>query len=291
MRLQVSNLQSPIYMRVRDALRWGRQQLGTAPTTAGDVRLLLQHVLAVERAYLIAHDDEILSGEQEARFRQLLARASAGEPVPHLVGESPFFGLDFMVTPDVLIPRPETELLVEAALTWARNANVLRVVDVGTGSGCIAVTLARHLPVAEIAAVDRSEQALAVARQNAERHGVAGRVTFYQGSLVEPVPFAPELIVANLPYISDEEWTTLDDGVKSYEPAGALRGGPDGLVVIQALLEEAAAKVTPAGALFLEIGWRQGEAASALARSIFPEARVRVRPDYAGHDRILMVET
>lgn len=277
-------------MKVKDALRWGQQQLGAAPTAAGDVRLLLQSVLQVERAYLVAHDKEMLTAAQEERFRQLLARARRGEPVPYLVGTCPFYGLDFLVTPDVLIPRPETELLVETALTWAKREQVTRAVDVGTGSGCIAVTLARHLPQVEIAAVDLSAEALAVARQNASRHDVSDRVTFYQGSLLEPVPFAPELIVANLPYVSDEEWTTLDDGVKLYEPVGALRGGPDGLALIEALMQQAAAKRPTAGALFLETGWRQGRAAAAVARSIFPEATIEVRPDYAGHDRILVIE-
>lgn len=278
-------------MRVKDALRWGRRQLGSAPTAAGDARLLLQHVLEAKRTYLVAHDDERLTAEQASRYRRLLARASAGEPVPHLVGECPFFGRDFLVTADVLIPRPETELLVEAALTWAENKKVQRVADVGTGSGCIAVTVARELPDVEIVAVDPSAEALAVARENAIRHGVRGRITFYQGSLLEPVSSTPDLVVANLPYISDEEWTALDDGVKSFEPAGALRGGPDGLALIKALLQQAAAKTPPPRALFLEIGWRQGERAGALARAILPEAKVDVGPDYAGHDRILRIET
>lgn len=278
-------------MRIKEATRWGRQQLGDAPTTAGDVRLLLQHVLQVDRSYLVAHDQKKLTAQQENRFRQLLARAEQGEPVPYLVGESPFYGLDFLVTPDVLIPRPETELLVEAAVRWARGHDVMQVVDVGTGSGCIAVTLARQLPQAEVAGIDHSTAALAVAHQNAARHGVSDRVSFHQGSFLDPLPFTPELIVANLPYISDEEWTALDDGVKSYEPAGALRGGADGLALIRSLLQEAARQEPPAAALFLEIGWRQGQAAQVLARSIFPEARIDVQLDYAGHDRILVIET
>jgi release factor glutamine methyltransferase len=278
-------------MRIKEALRWGRQHLGEAPTATGDARLLLQHVLQVGRTYLVTHDRQHLNQEQEKAFRELVARARQGIPVPYLVGESPFFGLDFLVTPDVLIPRPETELLVENALDWAQAHQVHTAADIGTGSGCIAITLARNLPQVQMAAVDRSAAALTVARTNAERHGVTERITFYEGDLLGPLTFTPDLIIANLPYISDQEWTTVADGVKLYEPAGALRAGPDGLDAIRSLLQQAAALQPPAGALFLEIGWRQGETAQTLARSLFPEAEIGIRPDYAGHDRMLVIET
>ncbi|MFW5941770.1 MAG: peptide chain release factor N(5)-glutamine methyltransferase [Chloroflexota bacterium] len=284
-------------MTIQDALAWARHQLQGSPTAAGDARLLLQYVLGVEHSYLAAHPERLLEKDEETALRALVSRAAKQEPIPYIIGEAPFYGLSFKVTPDVLIPRPETELLVEQAIAWAEESEARRIVDVGTGSGCIAVTLARRLPRATILAIDVSAAALMVARENARRHRVAGRsgekgrVTFLQGSLLAPVSRWPHLIVANLPYITDEEWTAIDDGVKWYEPAGALRGGPDGLDSIRHLLYQARTRLEPGGAIFLEIGWRQGPAARDLAQSVFPAARVTVIPDYGGHDRIITIRT
>ena len=154
---------------IRQAWRDGRAQLHRSPSPALDARLLLAHVLGRDHTYLVAHDDEALTAAQAAAYDQLLARAAADEPVPYLIGRAPFYGQEFVVSPAVLIPRPETEQLVEAALVWGRGRGPLRAVDVGTGSGCIAVTLARHWPEAAIVAVDMSAAALAVAQANAER--------------------------------------------------------------------------------------------------------------------------
>jgi len=159
---------------------------------------------------------------------------------------------------------------------------------VGTGSGCIAVTLARHLPAAEVVAVDVSADALAVARRNATRHA-PGRVHFVRDDLLAALAPGIDLIAANLPYVAGPEWTALPVGVQSYEPALALDGGPDGLELIRALLPQAVERLRPGGLLLLEIGWRQGEAVAALAREAFPAARVEVRPDFAGHDRVVAV--
>ena len=278
-------------MTIREALQWARQELSDSPTAAGDARLLLQHTLQVGRSHLVAHGEEALPAGRERAFRRLVTRARGSEPIPYITGEAPFYGLDFEVTTAVLIPRPETELLVQAAIEWGEAHGATTVADVGTGSGCIAVTLARHLPDARIAATEISPEALAVAQRNAERHGVAERIDFRRGSLLEPVDGDLDLIVANLPYVSDAEWTTLADGVKWYEPAGALRGGADGLALIRQLLEQARSRCQAGGALFLEIGWRQGKKAVTLARTIFPQARVDVLPDHAGHDRILVIES
>ncbi|MCA9970179.1 MAG: peptide chain release factor N(5)-glutamine methyltransferase [Anaerolineales bacterium] len=277
-------------MTLQEALRYGRSRLQAAsPTPELDARLLLQHVLQVSHVYLIAHRDEPLTPAQAAAYEQLLARARQHEPVPYLTGTAPFYGHDFVVTPAVLIPRPETELLVARAVDWARGRPAPRVVDVGTGSGCIAISLALALPRAAVTAVDASAAALQVAAQNVARLA-AGRVRLLQGDLLSPLPHAVDLIVANLPYVTDEEWTGLDDGVKLFEPAVALKGGQDGLDLIGQLLQQATAKLTPGGAIFLEIGWRQGQAARRLALTHFPSAEVRVFPDDAGHDRIVMVQ-
>ncbi len=277
-------------MIIADALAWACAQLGPSSTANVDARLLLQHVLQRSRASLIAHGDEPLTPDQQARLEALVGRAALREPVPYLVGSAPFYGLDFVVTPAVLIPRPETELLVEAALQWARRRPGLVVVDVGTGSGCIAVTLARELPTARILATDVSAEALVVARQNATRHGVESRIEFYEGSLLAPLPVAPDLVVANLPYIGDAEWTALDRGVKWYEPELALRGGPTGLELIERLLQEAKGCLRADAALFLELGWRQGAAAQQLAQETFPQARIELLTDYAGHDRVMAIK-
>ncbi len=275
---------------IRQAWRDGRAQLYDSPTPALDARLLLAHALGRDHAYLVAHDDEALTTAQAAAYAGLLARAAAGEPIPYLLGHAPFFGLDLTVSPAVLIPRPETEQLVEMAIAWGRNLGPLRAVDVGTGSGCIAVTLARGLPAAAVAAVDVSAAALAVAAANVARHA-PDRVVLVRGDLLAAIAPGLDLIAANLPYVARSEWTALPDGVKSYEPALALDGGIDGLDIIRALLPQAAARLRPGGLLLLEIGWQQGPAALALAQAYLPAASVALRPDFAGHDRFVAVQT
>lgn len=278
-------------MTIQEAWRYGRAQLTHVSSSPGlDARLLLQHVLTVTHSFLVAHADEPLTAVQEQRYRALIARAQRKEPVPYLTGSSNFYGLEFRVTPDVLIPRPESERLVELALEWAQGRSPLRIVDVGTGSGCIAVTLAVHLPQANVIAVDTSAAALSVAQHNVAQHA-PGRVALRRGHLLEPVTEPVDLIVANLPYVADSEWTQVDDAVKWYEPAVALRGGPDGLQLINQLLQQARDMLHPTGAVFLEIGWQQGAAARALAQAAFPAAEIEVVADYAGHDRIVVVRT
>ncbi len=160
----------------------------------------------------------------------------------------------------------------------------------GTGSGCIATCLAQQLPESSIEAVDISSSALAIAKQNAQRH-VPERIQFHLGSLLTPVVHQPDLIVANLPYITNAEWTMLDDGVKLYEPMVALKGGIDGLDLVRQLLQQATSKLNPGGAIFLEIGWQQGQETYQLGLTYFPAAQVELLSDYAGHDRIVAIKT
>ncbi|MCB8921048.1 MAG: peptide chain release factor N(5)-glutamine methyltransferase [Ardenticatenaceae bacterium] len=277
-------------MTIREALALGREQLQhVSPTAVLDTRLLLQFVLGVTHSFLVAHDDEELTAVQQQQYTALLRRAQQKEPIPYLIGTAPFYGMDFAVSPAVLIPRPETEELVELAINWARPRGAVQAVDVGTGSGCIAISLAANLPQAQVTAVDISPAALAIAQQNAHHH-TPGRIQFHQGALLSPLSHSVDLIAANLPYITDEEWTDLDDGVKLYEPAVALKGGLDGLSLIQTLLYEATTKLNPGGLILLEIGWQQGAAALTLAQSVFPTAQVQVLPDLAGHDRIVRID-
>jgi release factor glutamine methyltransferase len=199
-------------------------------------------------------------------------------------------GFDFIVSPAVLIPRPETEQLVAEALSWAATHRPFHAADAGTGSGCIAVCLARRLPHTRVEAVEVSAVALEIARQNERRHA-PGRIQFHLGHLLDPISHPLDLIVANLPYVTTGEWTMLDDAVKLFEPAVALRGGDDGLNLIEQLLQQATSKLNPGGAIFLEIGWQQGPSALKLARSYFPAGRIHVSPDLAGHDRIVTITT
>lgn len=275
-------------MQLDEALAWGRLQLATSDTPDLDARLLLAHALGVETSYLLTHSEEMVTPAAQASFQSLIARAGRREPIPYLIGRWPFRRWRFLVTPAVLIPRPETEELVEQARRWAQERGPLRIVDVGTGSGCIAVSLALELPMCEVLAVDISPAALAVARHNAQAHHAP--VTFYHGSLLEPVTQPIDLIVANLPYVSDGEWTQLDDGVKWYEPRLALVAGADGLMLIRDLLSQARPQLRRPGAIFLEIGWQQGPAATSLARQLWPDAQVSCRRDLAGRERILHIE-
>lgn len=275
---------------IRDAWRSGRAQLDPiSPSPALDARLLLEHALGRDHAYLIAHDAEPLTAAQVIHYQALIARAAVHEPIPYLIGHAPFMGLEFAVSHDVLIPRPETEQLVEMAIRWAKGRGAIRAVDVGTGSGCIAVSLAHYLPAVEVIAIDISAGALAIARANAVRHA-PGRVHFAQADLLSAVAPGIDLLVANLPYIGRREWPTLPIGVKSYEPDIALDGGPDGLDPFRIMLPQAAERLSPGGLALLEIGWQQGEAVAALAGESFPDAAVVVHKDFAGHDRIVAIQ-
>ena len=256
--------------------------------------MLLAHVLETSRAVLIAHHERPLTPAQLDQYQALVRRRAANYPLPYLTGRIEFYGLEFEVTPDVLIPRPETETLVDLAL----RRRPARVVDVGTGSGCIAVSLAVHLPEVTVYAVDVSPAALAIARRNAERHGVAERVRLLAGDLLGPLPGPLDLIVSNPPYVPTDERAALPASVRDHEPRLALDGGPDGLALVRRLLAQAPAVLRnpapvtgcPGGGLLIEIGANQGEAASRLARAFFPHATVRVHPDLAGRDRVLEVQ-
>lgn len=278
--------------RVDLALAWARDQWrGQESAEPLDAEVLLAHVLDRPRAALLAHPEAPLAPEQAAQFAALVERRAAGTPIAYLIGRHPFYDRDLLVTPDVLIPRPETEHLVEAALDWARGRGALRVADIGTGSGAIAVTLAAHLPDARVHAVDCSLAALDVARQNAKRAWVIDRVTFVQGDLLAPLldsNLRLDLIAANLPYIPTTDLAALD--VARHEPVLALDGGPDGLDAIRRLLAQAPGALAEHGLILMEIGAGQGEAVAALARKQFPSAAIAVLRDYAGHDRVVRVE-
>ncbi|MHB0955798.1 MAG: peptide chain release factor N(5)-glutamine methyltransferase [Pirellulaceae bacterium] len=224
-----------------------------------DAQLLLAHARRCRRIDLFTSYGEVASDELRSEFRDLIRRRSEGTPVAYLTGTREFFSLEFHVTRDVLIPRPETEFVVLALLDLIKAhfpaGSSPAIVDVGTGSGILAICAARQVPGAQVWATDLSEAALAVARQNCERHGIAERVHLLAGDLLAPLPPEPpfDFVLSNPPYVSEPEYAALPRDVKDHEPRGALVGGPTGVEVIERLVPEAAVRLRPGGWLVLEI--------------------------------------
>ncbi|MGH9562946.1 MAG: peptide chain release factor N(5)-glutamine methyltransferase [Terracidiphilus sp.] len=235
-----------------------------------DTETLLLYVLRqaspeTNLAWLVAHDSEPIRPDRAAAFCDLVERRLTGEPIQYITGEVEFYGLPFRVNRDVLIPRPETELLVEKALAFAPIFRSPRILDVGTGSGAIAIALAHEWPEAILTAVDLSAAALEVACRNAERNGLADHIRFLQGDLLAPVAEEQfDLIVSNPPYVAESDRATLDVEVRNYEPAQALFAGEDGLQIYRRLIPEAFKALTGGGILLLEIGYGQRDAIEAL---------------------------
>jgi release factor glutamine methyltransferase len=260
----------------------------TSSTPRLDAELLLAHVLGWTRTRILSERNATLTAHQHAQFTALVERRSTGEPVAYLVGSKAFYGLELSVDRRVLVPRPETELLVEATLQRAQQRNgQLQIADIGTGSGAIAVALAWHLPHAQIYASDLSADALAVAAQNVQRHHLHERISLFHGDLLMPLPTAVDIIVSNPPYTILSE---IEPNVRQHEPWLALEGGPDGAAIYRRLLAQAPAYLRPHGAILLEIGAWQGELVAALVQSAFPAYRVQVIKDLAGYDRMVIGE-
>jgi release factor glutamine methyltransferase len=256
--------------------------------SSAEARALLAHVSGRDTTWPLAHPEACLDAAQAERFTALVARLASGEPLPYLTGQVEFCTRTFAVTPAVLIPRPETEHLVEAALEWLRGLASPLVVDVGAGGGAIGVTLAAELPGACVILVDSSAAALAVAACNAARHGVGERVWPVCGDLLAALHGPFDLIAANLPYIPSGDLGSLD--VARWEPCAALDGGPDGLRAIRALLAQAPSRLARPGLLLIEVGVGQAETVLEMARAALPEARLEALRDYAGHERVVHIE-
>ncbi|UCC65033.1 MAG: peptide chain release factor N(5)-glutamine methyltransferase [Anaerolineae bacterium] len=278
------------------ALAWAASQFSPLITDTPrlDAELLLAHCLGWGRDRLFAYPEYLLRDEQRRHFEALAGRHAQGEPIAYILGQQEFFGLDFFVDERVLIPRPETELLVEEAVAWLwtrePDCKRLLVADVGSGSGAIAVSLAVECPRLTLYATDTSAGALEVAAQNVKRHGVSERVRLLHGDLLAPLPEPVHLIAANLPYVSEAELAQLPPHIARFEPRLALDGGPDGLAVVERLLAQARAYLQPEGAILLEIGVAQGDLALARAQSFFPDAQVQVRQDHGARDRLLIIQ-
>lgn len=249
-------------MTIDESRKYGTETLTSAGISdAGrDTALLLRSVLRKDHAFLISHSEVGLTSDEAAAFDEAIRRRAAGEPCQYINRKQEFFGLEFTVTPDVLIPRPETEILVEAAIRHYVSAGHLRFLEVGVGSGCISIAILRELKNAEAIAVDISPNALTVAAANAENLGVKERLDLRLSDLFQDVPERDfDFIVSNPPYVPDTELASLQREVRDFEPHIALSGGPDGLRLIRRIVEFSPPLLKSSGRMFLEIGWDQKE--------------------------------
>ena len=262
------------------------------PDARLEAEVLLVNVLQILRHRIYAFQEQELSAQQQQLLDRLVARRLKREPLAYILQHKEFYGIDLAVGPGVLIPRPETELLVEQALFLAlmhMEAGDLVVAEPGTGSGAISINLAIHLPMARIYATELYPEAAKIAGYNVERHNVADRVTLLQGDLLEPIPEMVDMVVANLPYIPTGVIAGLQPEIQ-WEPREALDGGVDGLDTIRRLLHQAQQKLKPSGVAILEIDPDQAQPLEELARERFPTASISVEQDLAHQDRIFVVD-
>jgi release factor glutamine methyltransferase len=281
--------------QVSTVLRHAARRLISAGIASGplDAEVLLGHVLSVSREQIVLAANTVLDDAQLRAYERLLSRRLDREPAAYITGRREFWSLDFPVTPDVLIPRPETEVLVEIAVELAielRSCAPLRIVDLGTGSGAIAVALATELVSAEIWATDISAAVLAVAKDSAARNHVAGKIKFVEGDLFEALEMSEQfdLIISNPPYIRSADIDRLEPEVSRWEPRGALDGGLDGLEYYRRIAAQAFHYLAPSGVLTVEIGAGMGKAVAALLKNSAGCAEVNIHSDYAGKQRVVV---
>jgi release factor glutamine methyltransferase len=279
---------------IAEALTEARRSLDAAGIEDAQIEteVLLRRALSrgderLSRAQLYTRLPDVLEPDAAARFESFLKRRLAREPSAYITQNREFLGYDFLVTPAVLIPRPETETLIDVAIDLVANRPRPVIVDIGTGSGVVAVCLAMGLPGATVYAIDSSAAALEVAAANARRHGVDDRVVFIEGDLLEPAPAPVDLIVANLPYVRSGDIEGLQPEVRDYEPRAALDGGPDGLAVIRRLIEATPEYLQPGGSITLEFGDGQADALLSIAGWRFAGAMPQVHLDFTGRPRVL----
>jgi release factor glutamine methyltransferase len=292
-----------LHERIREA----RTRLGAAgiadADAAFDAELLARHILGWTKEQMLARWAGTAPDDFDAAYRALVDRRASREPMAYIIGHREFWGLELDLTRDVLIPRPETELIIEEALALStslkRNANgsmdkglgaAPTIVDVGTGSGCLAIALATELTRAKIVAIDVSTTALHVAKRNAEKHGVATRIAWHAGSLLEPIDRTVDLIVSNPPYVPLRDQPGLPPEVRDYEPGVALFSGEDGLATIRALVAQAVDRVRPGGWLIFEFGFGQGDAVTAIIQETQAWRVIRLRADLQGIPRTAVLQ-
>ncbi len=281
-------------MRLREAWARSRRRLERASIPDADIeaQVLLRNTLGIDRATFHASPDHELSDKDAEAFHGTVERRIEGEPLSYITGHREFYGLDFVVTPDVLVPRQETEFLVEAVLEYAwsrgRDGGDLTIADIGTGSGAVAIALGRHLPNATVYATDVSRAALRVADENVRRHGLNGQVRLREGDLFEALDGSVDVVASNPPYLSINEAADLPPDVQR-EPRVALVAGSDGMDVLRGLIVGAREYLNPGGLLAFEIDPRRREAVERLVGRTFPDSEIRVVKDHAGLDRVVTV--
>jgi release factor glutamine methyltransferase len=259
-----------------------------------DAEVLLSHIMRKNRVWLITHGDDVLDDNNQREFDEAIRRRTKREPLQHLIGNQEFWGLEFKVTPDVLIPRPETEFIIEAALTCAQDRNrQVRIIDLCTGSGCIAVSLAKELSASRLIATDASRRALAVARENARDHGVADRIRFLEGDLFSPleeldIRAGIDIIVSNPPYVKSGDLPTLQPEVRDYEPEMALIAGPGGTEIAATIIKIAPEYLKKNGALIMEMGLGQAKTLTRMVEATGAYGKPEILKDLAGIDRVLI---
>jgi len=282
---------------IADTIRRAAEQLATAgiETARLDAEVLLAHLLKKDRVWLIAHNTDALDIDSASNYEYVVDRRAQREPLQHIVGNQEFWGLDFMVSPDVLIPRPETELVVESAIKAAEKMAAPLILDLCTGSGCIAISIAKHLAASRTMATDWSGRALAIARENARHHGVADRIKFLEGDLFEPleeldIQGKVDIIVANPPYIPARDLAALQPEVRDHEPEMALIAGKQGTEIHQCIISTAPRYLKQHGQLIMEMGMGQAAALVHMARDTNAYETPEILKDLAGIDRVIVVK-
>lgn len=283
------NSMQPTFTTIQEARRWASLFLQKHDREPQAAQLLLEGFLGWSFSKILAYEDEPMSEDvKESFIKAVRAHAETGEPVQHLLGSASFFGRTFKVTPDVLIPRPETEELVLGVMGWAREEKIETpsIVDLGTGSGIIAITASLEIPGSHVTAVDISSEALVVAEGNARQHGAD--IQFRQGDFLTPVMDETfDILISNPPYISEEEKALMDDTVLDFDPSLALFAEEEGLAAYKSILHQAAHLEQKPLLIAFEIGWRQGEQVSSLIERFLPGFRAEVRQDINGRDRMV----
>ncbi len=284
-------------MTIAEALTKAEQLLAErgVPNARFDAEVLLAHAAQQNRAWLVTHGTDPLDPGLDRIFQETIARRARREPLQYLLGTQEFWGLEFRVTPAVLIPRPETELVVETALQRLAGRETPVIVDLCTGSGCIAVSLAHEKPHARVFAIDSSPEALAVARENARRHETSGRIRFFEGDLFAPLGELSlaanvDIVTANPPYVPAGDYEGLQPEVRDYEPQAALLAGPAGTDVALRIVADAPAYLRPGGLLIMEMGIGQADALQRAIADIGQCRNIAVLQDLAGIDRVIVAE-
>ncbi len=284
-------------LTIAEAIHQASRRLHAAgvPAAPFDAELLLRHVLGRDRAWIITHGTDPLDGGHLALFEDAVRRRETREPLQHIIGTQEFRGLDFIVTRYVLIPRPETELVVEAVIDAAKEHRPQIIVDLCTGSACIAVSIAKTLPEVRIFATDRSEQALAVARRNAQRHDVSGRIRFLEGDLFAPLEELDlrgrvDIITTNPPYVRSGDLPLLQPEVKDYEPEIALVAGAAGTEIAERIIKAAPEYLRTGGSLIMEMGMDQAESIVTMVGRTKAYAQPVLLKDLAEIDRVIVAK-